>query len=164
VLLPTPLRYGGKKSTPISESNPVSSKSRKRSADGSSTANEQPNKKSKTRSALDQIKEGEGRSTPKPETQRQLESAHQICRYLLEMFSVPLLRSHATASLVDRDRLQLYHHWGQGPKYPPDTCWIHWEYRQQVTPMCPVGIDCIHFKCPLPWDSNLPRPEQAGYI
>jgi len=25
------------------------------------------------------------------------------------MFSVPLLRSHATASLVDRDRLQLYH-------------------------------------------------------
>ena len=33
----------------------------------------------------------------------------QICRYLLEMFSVPLLRSHATVSLVDRDRLQLYH-------------------------------------------------------
>jgi len=20
-------------------------------------------------------------------------------------------------------------HWGQGPKYPPGTCWIHWEYR-----------------------------------
>jgi len=33
-------------------------------------------------------------------------------------------------------------HWGQGPKYPPGTCWIHWEYRQQVTPMCPVGIGC----------------------
>ena len=33
----------------------------------------------------------------------------QVCRYLLEMFSVPLLRSHATVSLVDRDRLQLYH-------------------------------------------------------
>jgi hypothetical protein len=33
----------------------------------------------------------------------------QVCRYLLEMFSVPLLRSHATISLVDRDRLQLYH-------------------------------------------------------
>jgi len=32
------------------------------------------------------------------------------------------------------------YHWGQGPKYPPGTCWIHWEYRQQVTPMCPVGI------------------------
>jgi len=59
---------------------------------------------------------------------------------------------------------EIFTHWGQGPKYPPGTCWIHWEYRQQVTPMCPVGIDCIHFKCPLPWDSNLPRPEQAGYI
>ena len=33
----------------------------------------------------------------------------QVCRYLLEMFSVPLLRSHATVGLVDRDRLQLYH-------------------------------------------------------
>jgi len=55
-------------------------------------------------------------------------------------------------------------HWGQGPKYPPATCWIHWEYRQQVTPMCPVGIGWVHFKCPLPWDSNLPRPEQAEYI
>ena len=35
--------------------------------------------------------------------------AIQVCRYLLEMFSVPLLRSHATVGLVDRDRLQLYH-------------------------------------------------------
>jgi len=55
-------------------------------------------------------------------------------------------------------------HWGQGPKYPPGTCWIHWEYRQQVTPMCPVGVGWVHFKCPLPWDSNLPRPEHAGYV
>jgi len=55
-------------------------------------------------------------------------------------------------------------HWGQGPKYPPGTYWIHWEYRQQVTPMCPVGTGWVHFKCPLLWDSNLPRPEQAGYI
>jgi len=35
-------------------------------------------------------------------------------------------------------------HWGQGPKYPPDTCWIHWEYRQQVTPMCPVGKSWVY--------------------
>jgi len=34
----------------------------------------------------------------------------------------------------------------------------------KVTPMCPVGIGWVHFKRPLPWDSNLPRPEQAGYI
>jgi len=46
---------------------------------------------------------------PKPESQRQLELASQVCHYLLETFSVPLLRSHATVSLVDRDRLQLYH-------------------------------------------------------
>jgi len=36
--------------------------------------------------------------------------------------------------------IAVVYHWGQGPKYPPGTCWIHWEYRQQVTPMCPVGI------------------------
>ena len=46
---------------------------------------------------------------PGPEPPQQSKPALQVCRYLLEMFSVPLLRSHATASLVDRDRLQLYH-------------------------------------------------------
>ena len=46
---------------------------------------------------------------PQPELKQQVEPALQVCRYLLEMFSVPLLRSHATASLVDLDRLQLYH-------------------------------------------------------
>ena len=35
--------------------------------------------------------------------------AVQVCRYLLEIFSVPLLRSHATVGLVNRDHLQLYH-------------------------------------------------------
>ena len=43
------------------------------------------------------------------ELKQHIDPALQICRYLLEMFSVPLLRSHANASLVDRDRLQLYH-------------------------------------------------------
>lgn len=33
----------------------------------------------------------------------------QVYRRLSEMLSVPLLRSHANVSLVDRDRLQLYH-------------------------------------------------------
>ena len=46
---------------------------------------------------------------PEPEFKCKIEPALQVCRYLLEMFSVPLLRSHATAGLVDRDRLQLYH-------------------------------------------------------
>ena len=30
-------------------------------------------------------------------------------------------------------------HWGQGPIYPVGTCWVHWEYRQCVTTMCPLG-------------------------
>ena len=53
----------------------------------------------------------EGKDTPVPatETKAQASPAVQIGRYLLEMFSVPLLRSHATVCLVDRDRLQLYH-------------------------------------------------------
>ena len=85
----------------------MSFESRKRPTDGSYMANERPGKRSRTGSTLDKIKEGEGRSTLKPE--RLLEPAYQVYRYLLEMFSVPLLQSHATASLVDRDRLQLYH-------------------------------------------------------
>jgi len=44
-----------------------------------------------------------------PEPQCQLGPALQVCRYLLEMFSVTLLRSHATVSLADWDRMQLYH-------------------------------------------------------
>ena len=53
----------------------------------------------------------EEKDTPVPatETKAQASPAVQIGRYLLEMFSVPLLRSHATVCLVDRDRLQLYH-------------------------------------------------------
>jgi len=53
--------------------------------------------------------EDEGHSTPTNETETQVNPALQVCRYLLEMFSVPLLRSHATVGLVDRDRLQLYY-------------------------------------------------------
>ena len=53
--------------------------------------------------------EDETSSQQKSEDQRQENSAMQVCRYLLEMFSVPLLRSQATVGLVDRDRLQLYH-------------------------------------------------------
>jgi hypothetical protein len=43
------------------------------------------------------------------EAEVRVKPALQVCRYLLEMLSIPLLRSHATVSLVDRDRLQLYH-------------------------------------------------------
>jgi len=99
-----------KKLTPLTTS-ATDSESRKRPADGSDTTDQRATKKTKTKSGPShQVpdEEDEG-SMPTPETKRQLDPAFQVCRYLLEMFSVPLLRSHATVSLVDRGRLQLYH-------------------------------------------------------
>ena len=43
------------------------------------------------------------------ETGGQKEAYLQVGRYLLEQFSVPAFRSHATIGLVDRDRIQFYH-------------------------------------------------------
>ena len=43
------------------------------------------------------------------ETDRQKHAYLQVGRYLLEQFSVPAFRSHATIGLVDRDRIQFYH-------------------------------------------------------
>jgi hypothetical protein len=43
------------------------------------------------------------------EPDRQKEAYIQVGRYLLEQFSVPAFRSHATIGLVDRDRIQFYH-------------------------------------------------------
>jgi len=58
---------------------------------------------------------GKGRVEKKPrkprtnETNRQKDAYLQVGRYLLEQFSVPAFRSHATVGLVDRDRIQFYH-------------------------------------------------------
>ena len=49
------------------------------------------------------------RKPPKKETERQKAAYLQVGRYLLEQFSVPAFRSHATIGLVDRDRIQFYH-------------------------------------------------------
>ena len=96
----------------------LESASRKRPADGSTAQNPRAAKRSKTNGASHQtfeddwsaqIEEDEDSSSSEPELKNQVDPALQVCRYLLEMFSVPLLRSHATVSLVDRDRLQLYH-------------------------------------------------------
>ena len=112
---PASVRSHGKKSTPITTpttsqpgANHPPSKLRRRPADGPS-ANQHPNKTSRMKSALSQTEEDERLSMSNHETERQLQPVHQVCRYLMEMFSIPLLRSHATVSLVDRDRLQLYH-------------------------------------------------------
>jgi len=43
------------------------------------------------------------------ETERQKDAYLQVGRYLLDQFSVPAFRSHATIALVDRDRVQFYH-------------------------------------------------------
>ena len=57
-----------------------------------------------------QVGGGDGDSpSPGPEFRHQVELALQVCRYLLEMFSVPLLCSHATVSLINHNHLQLYH-------------------------------------------------------
>jgi hypothetical protein len=112
-LLPLP------RSVTTSGSTSGSSRSRKRPADGPPTVDQPVNKRSRAKSVLHRVLDGSvsaqvgegdaGSSTPTPEIQNQVNPAMQVCRYLLEMFSVPLLRSHATISLVDRDRLQLYH-------------------------------------------------------
>ena len=119
-----PSRYATKKSNPLtasetgSESTSASSNSRKRPADGSSTIGQPPKKKPRTKSASGRIPddsvgskvdEGEGSSTTGPEIQRQVGPAIRACRYLLELFSAHLLRSHATIALANRNRLQFYH-------------------------------------------------------
>ena len=43
------------------------------------------------------------------ETEYQKSAYLQVGRYLLNQFSVPAFRSHATIALVDRDRIQFYH-------------------------------------------------------
>ena len=43
------------------------------------------------------------------ETVHQKNAYLQVGRYLLNQFSVPAFRSHATIALVDRDRIQFYH-------------------------------------------------------
>ena len=65
-------------------------------------------RRSKTASVQTE-EEDEDRSSSEPELRNQVDPALQVCRYLLKMFLVSPLRSHATVSLVDRDRLQLYH-------------------------------------------------------
>jgi len=132
---PTPSSVRGKsKSGPKPTSRSVA---KKRRADGSSGPNPRATKKSKTngvsKSKANAVSTSRRNSVSRQARERyaslqakgggddgnlppldvefngKLESALQVCRYLLEMLSVPLLRSHATAGLVDRDRLQLYH-------------------------------------------------------
>jgi len=43
------------------------------------------------------------------ETEKQKDAYLQVGRYLLEQFSIPAFRSHATIGLVDRDRIQFFH-------------------------------------------------------
>ena len=57
----------------------------------------------------DQAAERKPRKLQTYETDRQKEAYLQVGRYLLEQFSVPAFRSHATIGLVDRDRIQFYH-------------------------------------------------------
>ena len=111
-----PLRYKPKAPSPSTTSGDGSESvvltSGKRPAEGSHQAGQPPTKKPKTASRLvksprEEDKESSSMATTEPQVQ--VNPAIQVCRYLLEMLSIPLLRSHATVGLVDRDRLQLYH-------------------------------------------------------
>ncbi|KAF9789671.1 hypothetical protein BJ322DRAFT_1105528 [Thelephora terrestris] len=53
--------------------------------------------------------ENKSSSTSTTEAKTQSDSSIRVCSYLLEMFSISLLRLHATVCLVDHGRLQLYH-------------------------------------------------------
>jgi hypothetical protein len=53
--------------------------------------------------------EGMLRRPQTKETDRQKDAYLQVGRYLVEQFSVPAFRLHATIGLVDRDRIQFYH-------------------------------------------------------
>ena len=55
------------------------------------------------------IVERKPRKTQTGETKGQKDASLQVGRYLLEQFSVPAFRSHATIGLVDRERIQFYH-------------------------------------------------------
>ena len=105
---PTPSRYKTKEKTPEATSK---TESKKRTAEESPGNEKRASKKVKTRRVRKSKSPNvEGGSSPaEAETGIQVDPAMQVCRYLLEMFSVPLLRFHATVCLVDRDRLQLYH-------------------------------------------------------
>jgi hypothetical protein len=46
---------------------------------------------------------------PQTETKCQKDVYVQVGKYLLEQFSIPAFRSHATIGIVDRDRVQFYH-------------------------------------------------------
>ena len=86
--------------------------SRKRPADESFGTNRKSQKvhhRSTPGGSSGQAAERKLRSTQTYETDRQRDAYLQVGRYLLEQFSVPAFRSHATIGLVDRDRIQFYH-------------------------------------------------------
>ena len=53
-------------------------------------------------------------------------------------------------------------HWGQGPKYPVDTWWTHWEHRQHVSAICPVIKCWTHLECAQPCDPNVPSGQMLN--
>ena len=87
----------------------------KRPADESSQPDSKVSKKqhgSTPSSMSTQIEEKSSGSMLPPgtgETVRQRETYIQVGKYLMEQFSIPGFRSHATVGLVDRDRIQFYH-------------------------------------------------------
>ncbi|KAF9780568.1 hypothetical protein BJ322DRAFT_1083849 [Thelephora terrestris] len=98
---------------------PVSQAVKRPADESSGTSRKAPKKSQKstpggasaaTEGKTHQVLSGQLVASPRTvETDRQKEVYVQIGKYLLEQFSIPAFRSHATIGLIDRDRIQLYH-------------------------------------------------------
>jgi hypothetical protein len=114
-----PKKKGALKESASAPPQPVSQAVKRPADESSGTSRKAPKKSQKsTPGGASAATEGKshqvlsGRIVPDPrtgETDRQKQVYVQIGKYLLEQFSIPAFRSHATIGLIDRDRIQLYH-------------------------------------------------------
>ena len=91
---------------------PAVSNCLKRVADGSSESSRKTPKvheKSTPGGSTSTVRKTKRRRPRTGETKDQRDAYLQVGRYLLEMFSVPAFRSHATIGLVDKHRVQFLH-------------------------------------------------------
>ena len=106
------LANAGKSTHNRAASAPERAQSRKRAADEPSESSRKTAKahhKSTPGSAKGQIVKWMPTRPRTDETKRQKDTYLQVGRYLLEQFSIPAFRPHATIGLIDRDCIQFYH-------------------------------------------------------
>jgi hypothetical protein len=93
----------------------MSTATRKRPAEQSSNPSRKAPKQSHNSTPGGPSSQGQEETPPRvrlprtSETEGQKKVYVQAAKYLLEQFSIPAFRSHATVGIVDRDRIQFYH-------------------------------------------------------